>query len=333
MKIKSIANELNKTASDYEISNLQDIRKSIKALKRKPSNLIFNDSTISENWAFHLGGRSELQFNIGLENIEGIECLRFGVAFSLEPSQSLPDISILFPKIKKFNEFIKINSESFFEFKYWFWKNAKRSNITEHLLISSNNVTVNTFHFLGKYLPLDKYNIHFILETLDELLPLYKYVESVNAEPIQSTSYNNFTFKPNTFNRITSTDFNQAEKTINVNLRHNEIQKALYERLVNDYGEENVASEITTGIGNKVDMIVKKNNEYWYYEIKTDSTARSCIRQAFGQLMEYSFWPGTQTATRLIIVGEATLDEEADIYINLLRNKFSIPVYYMQQTS
>ena len=34
---------------------------------RRPSSDIFTSHTIHPHWAFHYGGRTELQFNIGLE--------------------------------------------------------------------------------------------------------------------------------------------------------------------------------------------------------------------------------------------------------------------------
>lgn len=104
MNIREIANELNNRASGYRMGQFQDLRKDIKGLKKKASSQIFTDQTISsdEGWAFHYGGRKEIQFNIGLEK----EGLRYGLAFSLETSRSLPDVSELFPKILKFNSMV-----------------------------------------------------------------------------------------------------------------------------------------------------------------------------------------------------------------------------------
>jgi hypothetical protein len=48
------------------------------------------------------------------------------------------------------------------------------------------------------------------------------------------------------------------------------------------------------------------------------------------QLLEYSFWPGAQRAEKLVIVGEPVLDREAERYINILREQFSLPIEYQQ---
>ena len=147
MKITEIAYKLNDLSSRYKIGELQEIRKEIKNLKRKAGSSIFHDDSISEEgWAFHYGGRKELQFNIGFEN----EGLRFGLAFSLEPSQSLPDISILFPKIYKLNCLIREEPEKFSSYLMWHWQKGKRSEIKEVREIKPELVNSQTFIFFGR---------------------------------------------------------------------------------------------------------------------------------------------------------------------------------------
>ena len=103
--LTTIVNEINNRAKQYNVGALQQIRKEILGFKRLPSREIFTSVTTFDDWAFHHGGRKELQFNIGLESLEGGGEIRFGVAFSLECSQSLPSIDILVPKIDLFNDF------------------------------------------------------------------------------------------------------------------------------------------------------------------------------------------------------------------------------------
>jgi len=77
-----------------------------------------------------------------------------------------------------------------------------------------------------------------------------------------------------------------------------------------------------------VDVQVNLSNKTYYYEIKTENTAKGCIRQAIGQLLEYACYPDKVKARKLIVVGEhfATLDDE--IYLSHLRKKFRLPVGY-----
>ena len=75
-------------------------------------------------------------------------------------------------------------------------------------------------------------------------------------------------------------------------------------------------------------MAVRQDGEYTYYEIKTGLSAQSCIREALGQLLEYSYWPRAESATRLVIVGEPPLDKNARAYLENLRKQFSLPLEY-----
>ena len=81
--------------------DLQDIRARIRGYGRPPSSNIFTTQTIHDGWAAHYGGRTELQFNIGVEEGGELTELRHGVAFSFQPSQSLPSIDVLVPKVRR----------------------------------------------------------------------------------------------------------------------------------------------------------------------------------------------------------------------------------------
>ena len=66
MEILELAHKLNNASKDYRIGDLQRIRTSIKGKRVSNQKYIFNTAKIEKNadWAFHYGGRSELQFNI-----------------------------------------------------------------------------------------------------------------------------------------------------------------------------------------------------------------------------------------------------------------------------
>ena len=46
------------------------------------------------------------------------------------------------------------------------------------------------------------------------------------------------------------------------------------------------------------------------------------------QLLEYSYWPGGRVAELLVVVSENPLTADAARYIELLRKKFGLPLYY-----
>ena len=130
--------------------------------------------------------------------------------------------------------------------------------------------------------------------------------------------------------KASSATATQTQKQLDVSLRHNELQEALHRRLTSEYGRDNVGTENSSGVGTRVDVIVRLNGEYWFYEIKTAQSPRACLREAMGQLLEYAFGPGAQVASRLIVVGETALDKEGSEYLRCLKERFSLPIEYEQ---
>lgn len=77
-----------------------------------------------------------------------------------------------------------------------------------------------------------------------------------------------------------------------------------------------------------VDMrAVLPDHSQHFFEIKTATPLR-CIREALGQIMEYSYFPTADKASRLIVVGEDLPNEETQSYLEHIRERFSIPIYY-----
>jgi hypothetical protein len=170
-----------------------------------------------------------------------------------------------------------------------------------------------------------------ILEDFDRLLPLYEFVEGTAAFPSQApeSQRKGFVWTPGNKARVTGTVFARSSQTVEKSLRHNAIQPALYKHLKSIHGDR-VSGEQPTANGTYIDVAVRRGNEYTYYEIKTGLSAQSCIREGMGQLFEYSYWPGAQPATRLVIVGEPPLDKNAKAYLEALMKEFSLPLEYRQ---
>ncbi len=185
------------------------------------------------------------------------------------------------------------------------------------------------FVFLGKRQAVDRIDYDAVLDDMDRLLPLYRYVESGGAtQPTSMPSQVPFSFCVAPWSdKVLSTVANQTQMQFDVLLRHNGMQKALYHRLVSQYGYDYVRCESPSG-GTRVDVVVRQENEYWFYEIKTAQSPRACLREAIGQLLEYAFWPGAPHVTRLIVVGEAAIDNNGAEYLHRLKERFSLPLEY-----
>jgi len=155
LNISDIARKLNELALPHPIGKLQDIRTQLKKLNRRPGENIFSVQTTFDDWAFHHGGRTELQFNIGHADGDHDDDLRHGVAFSFELSQTLPSIDVLVPKVKFFNEFMKLNADDFSDMRMWHY-DPERSSDYPPGAISSALVKEGVFVFLGNRQPAKK---------------------------------------------------------------------------------------------------------------------------------------------------------------------------------
>lgn len=107
--------------------------------------------------------------------------------------------------------------------------------------------------------------------------------------------------------------------------RHVKLQNALYDHLCSLHGKKGVFYE-----KNFVDLTLETDLEVIYFEIKIALTARACIRQAVGQLLEYGFYPNEKRASKLVIVGDGEPSADDREYLSYLRGEFELPLHYRQ---
>lgn len=204
MNIKDVAENINKLSKNFEMSNFQSRRQVIHKLSRIPAHQIFSKRTIfdkKDKYAFHYGGRSEIQYNIGYE--EDSKVFRYGLAFSLESSQSLKDpIGKLKPKIERFNEYFLKYPDKFYDIQLWYYRKSKRSKNERVRVIDVTLIQDKTFIFIGKYFEkaiaeLDEKDYKEILRTFDKLLDVYEYVETNNIieEKIARICWNEYNWQ------------------------------------------------------------------------------------------------------------------------------------------
>ncbi|PRA47390.1 MULTISPECIES: hypothetical protein [Pseudomonas] len=321
--LAQVAAEINKKSKLYKVGKLQSVRKKIHKFSKIPSSQLFDHRTVFEDWGWHYGGRKELQFNIGIEG----EFVRYGVAFSLECSQSLPNIDMLVPKISRFNEYLSEFCENFSDLRMWHYENGVRSSEYMPSSIPQERVKEGVFIFLGARSGKSTIDYDKILEILDRLLPIYLFIEGDFPEMALEEKLHDFRFIAGCTKKLSQTSGLLTQRELDIRLRHNDYQSSLYKELSALHGEDNVGTEIYAN-GLSIDLVVKQGESYWFYEIKTASTARACIRQALGQIMEYSFWPGHQRAAKLVIVGSAVATSEESSYIEYLQETFRLPLEY-----
>lgn len=137
-----------------------------------------------------------------------------------------------------------------------------------------------------------------------------------------------FVFTPGTVSKKGKTTARYSSQTKDIDLVHNQIQEQLIKQLRKVHGKENVAAEQGTGIGTNIDVAVRSAEGLTFYELKTANTSKQCIREAISQLLEYAYYPSEARASRLIIVGLVDLSQDSKNYLEGLRSRFSLPLYY-----
>lgn len=182
MTVEQIAARLNEKASEegFQIANLPELRKKHLNKERLPGT-IFTQKTIFDNYAFHHGGRDELQFNFGRETVEGKTVTRYGLCISVQFSPSLHNpIEKLLPYRKSFDACFEAHPEFFRNFEMWYYEDGFRHRNVRPGKIPDTWFQEKNFIVLGKLIgkPLTKLNEEDLKEILlgfDQLMPIYRY--------------------------------------------------------------------------------------------------------------------------------------------------------------
>ena len=77
-----------------------------------------------------------------------------------------------------------------------------------------------------------------------------------------------------------------------------------------------------------VDLRVINGSKSILIELKSSSDARTAIRQAIGQLLDYAFFKDGASRSELIVVGQGHLSSKAARFLAVLRRRFRIPLQY-----
>jgi hypothetical protein len=227
-----------------------------------------------------------------------------------------------------FNEYVRRNEEALSDFQMWHFRGSKRFPNHPPSVITADLIEKGVFVFLGSLQRRDDCDYVRMLSDFDRLLPLYKFVESGGTFAAYRESPQRFEFRAGNHVKRNATTSTRTEVELSVVLRHNTLQQRLFDELCEEYGKKYVGTEIGDGSGGRIDAVVKTDSGYIFFEIKVGQSLQACIREAIGQLLEYSFWPGSQQAASLVVVGEPPLDNESRVYLKKLRERFSVPIMY-----
>lgn len=335
--LAAILARLNSLAPSHDLGRLQALRKEVKGLDRRPTVLPFPSEPNDPDWAFHVGGRQEMQFNVGYDkDEEGALALRHGVAFSFEPAQVLPDPEgTLLPLVAHFNDYVRAHADRLDDVRLWTWRGSTRGPSRPLGPLRADEARHGVFVFAGWLGPRSpsEDDLHTILRDLDRLMPLYETVlragagEAAAGAPPPTPPGGGTTMSKGR----TRTVVQHPARLIDVSLRHREIQKALHGELVRRHGPDAVRHEHPTVLGGRVDLRVDEGDgRIVYYEVKTAATARGCIREALGQLLEYAHWPGVEPVHKLVVASDRPLDDNAAAWLRELGDRYGLALRYFE---
>ena len=190
------------------------------------------------------------------------------------------------------------------------------------------------FLFLGKHAPFESFKPDTVLHDFDRLLPLYEFVEFEPDEALPLLSEpGEFAFVPDKPSPSEPdeqpTRPRRMPSETAVTHRHEFLQKVLKRALLATRCVE-VATELKDGRGGFIDLVTRRDGKLRFYEIKTGASARQCIRDAMGQLLEYAYRPPAVRPERLIVAGEPPIDPETERYLGHLQSELLIPIRYLR---
>lgn len=139
---------------------------------------------------------------------------------------------------------------------------------------------------------------------------------------------NKFSFKSGHSQKGEKAIANYEAHKKTIDLFHNRIQEKVYNQLCSVYKKQNVGTEVSVNGDSKIDLVVKNNRSFTFYEIKTSNSLLKCIREAIPQLLEYAYFPNTINASKLVIISHNRMTTDAEIYLKHLRKKFNLPIFY-----
>lgn len=170
---------------------------------------------------------------------------------------------------------------------------------------------------------IEQYNI----KDLDDAFDLIKKIFNPN-KTIEKNRYQLTENYQNHSHNLTDNSFRE-EKFLpekELSQRHRQISDALEKYLNKKNKNAKIFKETQY-----IDMVLITSNKKIYYEIKTHSKVIYCLREAIGQILQYCYYQKDDSypfADELIIIGEPFPNEYEIKYLQLLRKKYNLNLFY-----
>lgn len=122
----------------------------------------------------------------------------------------------------------------------------------------------------------------------------------------------------------TSDQFRSGTKPYVAKAAHNILQQRFYIYLSHKYGERKVKLE-----KDYIDIKLIDGNQVTIYEVKPYNSVTQCIRQAIGQLLQYSYRISSESRVSLAVVGPSNPNGEDVLFLKHLKQVINIPLKYI----
>ncbi|MBO4452257.1 MAG: hypothetical protein J5770_07570 [Bacteroidaceae bacterium] len=121
---------------------------------------------------------------------------------------------------------------------------------------------------------------------------------------------------------------------IQIDPLHKRIQNAVVEILKGQYTNLQLETNPDDAADQRIDIkgYSKKDQEWHFFEVKTVS-AKRCIREALGQILEYAHYPNVARAKKFFIIGPNPPDDNDKAYMELLRKRYNLPIWFRWYSS
>ena len=104
---------------------------------------------------------------------------------------------------------------------------------------------------------------------------------------------------------------------------HVRLQNRVYDLLVGCFGARSVFYE-----RDYVDLSIETDGSTILIEVKTAPTAKRCMREAIGQLLEYAHYPKGKKSCEFVVMGDAPMTRNDQYYLDFLRRQYNFPLRY-----
>lgn len=161
----------------------------------------------------------------------------------------------------------------------WHWRGQDRSTDRPPSPIAPDVAIDGNFIFLGVRQPVEEVDVALFLDAFDQLLPLWRYVESgapADSRPIEPRDQSLRLDRGRLSKPARWANATWSERQLNIELRHNAIQERLRDILHARHGEGSVRLEPPV-VGRYVDAVLTLPSGLTFYEVKTADTVRSAF--------------------------------------------------------